>query len=198
MRNSVLKGMTSGFFSSSSNISLLTFETKNKPYMNLHCVNIWLDRIYYFPLLKDPQSSVLIQAFWPGLEWAWRLPRTIINKSPACQLQLLKPIYVREFSVEMACISCTKLVDLIHQFLTHSQVYPRVHSRRWMRVTRKHRWVSRLSIKPLRGVAHSDPLVSPGGGRGGEYRDSPPKETVNVWFERGKKWVSLWEGKTKK
>lgn len=63
MRNSVLKGMTSGFFSSSSNISLLTFETKNKPYMNLHCVNIWLDRIYYFPLLKDPQSSVLIQAF---------------------------------------------------------------------------------------------------------------------------------------
>lgn len=64
----------------------------------------------------------------------------------------------------MACISCTKLVDLIHQFLTHSQVYPRVHSRRWMRVTRKHRWVSRLSIKPLRGVAHSDPLVSPGGG----------------------------------
>lgn len=82
--------------------------------------------------------------------------------------------------MEMACISCTKLVDLIHQFLTRPQVYPRVHSRRWMRVTRKHRWVSQLSTKPLRGVAHSDPLVSLGGRGGEEYRESPPKETVNV------------------
>lgn len=155
--------MTSGFLFSSSNISLLTFETKNKPYMNLHCMNIWLDHIYYFPLLKDPQSSVLIQVFWQVPKWAWGLLLTIINKSPACQLQLLKPIYVREFSVEMACISCTKLVDLIHQFLTHPQALPRVHSRRWMWVMWKHRWVSQLNTKPLRGVARSDPLVSQGG-----------------------------------
>lgn len=159
MRSSLTKGRTSGFFFSSLNISVLTFENKNIAYTRLHFGNIWLDCIYFSSFKRSP-----VLYWYSGIltipQMSVTPPLTIINKSQAWHLQLLKLIYVREFSVEKTCILCTKLADLIHQLLTHPQAYPGVHSRRWMRITGRHRWVPVLSTKALRGVGHSDPVVS--------------------------------------
>lgn len=126
VRSRVTKGMTSGFSFSPLNISLLIVENKNIPYTSLHFVNS-LDHIYF----SSFERSLSLCSYSSILTVSHISMSTSTNNHievAGMTTSVIKPIYDREFNVEMACILCTKLVHLIHQLLTHPQAYPGVRS----------------------------------------------------------------------